>query len=121
MYIRGGYNVYPLEVESVLAKHPAVAKISVVGMPASVIGEIGAAFVVPTDPAAPPTLDDLRAFVREYLADYKCPDELVLVDELPLTLMMKVDKDVLRRRFTDVVTDRAGARHGRRKAVGKLS
>lgn len=121
MYIRGGYNVYPLEVENVLATHPSVAKVSIVGMPASVIGEIGAAFVVPTDPAAPPTLDDLRAFVREYLADYKTPDELVLVDELPLTLMMKVDKDVLRRRFTDVVTDRAGARHGRRKAVGKLS
>ncbi len=50
MYIRGGYNVYPLEVESVLATHPAVAKISVVGMPATVIGEIGVAFVVPTDP-----------------------------------------------------------------------
>ena len=51
MYIRGGYNVYPLEVESVLATHPAVAKVSVVGMPATVIGEIGVAFVVPTDSA----------------------------------------------------------------------
>ena len=121
MYIRGGYNVYPLEVESVLATHPAVAQISIVGMPATVIGEIGVAFVVPTDPAAPPTLSDLRGFVREHLADYKCPDELVLVDELPLTPMMKVNKDDLRRRFADVVTDRSGARGGRRKATGKLS
>ncbi len=121
MYIRGGYNVYPLEVESVLATHPAVAQISIVGMPATVIGEIGAAFVVPTDPAAPPTLNDLRGFVREHLADYKCPDELVLVDELPLTPMMKVNKDDLRRRFADVVTDRSGARGGHRKAAGKLS
>lgn len=121
MYIRGGYNVYPLEVENVLATHPAVAKVSVVGMPARVIGEIGAAFVVPVDPATPPTLDDLRGFVREHLADYKRPDELVLVDELPLTPMMKVDKNDLRRRFTDVVSNRSGARDGRRKAVGKPS
>ena len=120
MYIRGGYNVYPLEVESVLAAHPAVAKISIVGMPAAVIGEIGAAFVVPTDPAAPPTLSDLRGFVGEHLADYKRPDELVLVDELPLTPMMKVNKVDLRRRFADVITDRSGARRGHRKAASKL-
>lgn len=120
MYIRGGYNVYPLEVESVLATHPAVAQISIVGMPAAVIGEIGAAFVVPTDPAAPPTLSDLRGFVGEHLADYKRPDELVLVDELPLTPMMKVNKVDLRRRFADVITDRSGARRGHRKAASKL-
>ena len=120
MYIRGGYNVYPLEVESVLATHPAVAQISIVGMPAAVIGEIGAAFVVPTDPAAPPTLSDLRGFVGEHLADYKRPDELVLVDELPLTPMMKVNKVDLRRRFADVITDRSGARRGHREAAGKL-
>jgi non-ribosomal peptide synthetase component E (peptide arylation enzyme) len=98
-----------------------VAQISVVGMAATVIGELGAAFVVPTDPAAPPSLSELRGFVRQHLADYKCPDELVLVDDLPLTPMMKVDKDDLRRRFTDVVAARSGARHERRKAVGKLS
>ena len=50
MYIRGGYNVYPLEVENVLAEHPAVDQASVVGVPAPVIGEIGVAFVV-LDPA----------------------------------------------------------------------
>ena len=53
MYIRGGYNVYPLEVENVLAEHPAVDQVSVIGVPAPVIGEIGVAFVVPAAGAAP--------------------------------------------------------------------
>ena len=61
MYIRGGYNVYPLEVENVLAEHPDVATSAVVGVAAPVIGEIGVAFVVAADPTSPPTLDELRA------------------------------------------------------------
>ena len=66
------------------------------------IGEIGVAFVDPADPREPPTLADLRAWVRERLADYKAPDRLVLVDELPLTAMMKIDKvDALRRATTE--------------------
>lgn len=95
MYIRGGYNVYPLEVEHVLAEHPAVHQAAVVGTPTPVIGEIGTAFVVPADPVAPPTLAELRAWVAGRLADYKAPDRLVIVDELPLTAMMKVDKAAL--------------------------
>ncbi|HET6952427.1 MAG TPA: AMP-binding protein [Acidimicrobiales bacterium] len=97
LYIRGGYNVYPLEVENVLAEHPAVAQASIVGVPAPVIGEIGVAFVVPADPAAPPSDVALRAWCRERLADYKAPDELVLVEALPLTPMLKVDKLALAR------------------------
>jgi acyl-CoA synthetase (AMP-forming)/AMP-acid ligase II len=98
LYIRGGYNVHPLEVENVLAEHPAVRRAAVVGSPAPVIGEIGVAFVEPADPARPPELAELRAWVRERLADYKAPDELVVVDELPLTPMLKIDKTVLRDR-----------------------
>lgn len=97
MYIRGGYNVYPLEVENALADHPAVAQAAVVGVAAPVLGEIGVAFVVPTPGLAPPGLDDLRAWCREQLADYKRPDRLELVESLPLTSMMKVDKAALRR------------------------
>jgi acyl-CoA synthetase (AMP-forming)/AMP-acid ligase II len=96
LYIRGGYNVYPLEVENVLAEHPAVAQVAVVGAPADVIGEIGVAFVVPAPGAEPPTLADLRAWSRARLADYKAPDRLELVEALPLTAMMKVDKAGLR-------------------------
>lgn len=96
MYIRGGYNVYPIEVERALSELPSVAAVAVVGAPAPKIGEIGVAFVVPADPAAPPTLEELRAHVRGELADYKAPDRLELLPALPLTPMMKVDKAALK-------------------------
>ncbi|GAB2983200.1 acyl--CoA ligase [Amycolatopsis acidiphila] len=98
VYIRGGYNVYPLEVENVLSQHPGVAKVAVVGAPAPVIGEIGVAFVVPANPASPPTRDVLRGWTRERLADYKAPDRVEIVPELPLTAMLKVDRHALRAR-----------------------
>ena len=78
-----------------LAEHPAVSQASVVGVPAPVIGEKGVAFVVPVDGAAPPTPGELRAWCRERLADYKAPDDVVMLDALPLTSMMKVDKAAL--------------------------
>ena len=96
MYIRGGYNVYPAEVEAVLALHPAVAAVSVVGASAPRIGEIGVAFVVPADPQAPPALKELRELVVGELADYKAPDRLEIVDRLPVNAMLKVDKKGLR-------------------------
>jgi acyl-CoA synthetase (AMP-forming)/AMP-acid ligase II len=95
LYIRGGYNVYPLEVEHVLVEHPAVAAAAIVGAPREVIGEIGVAFVVPAPGHPEPTLDQLRTWVRERLADYKAPDELRLVEALPMTAMSKVDKRAL--------------------------
>lgn len=99
LYIRGGYNVYPLEVENVLAEHPLVSRVAVVGKPTAVIGEIGVAFVVPADPTKVPVLADLRAWTKERLADYKAPDELHIVPDLPLTEMLKVDKAALRQRL----------------------
>jgi acyl-CoA synthetase (AMP-forming)/AMP-acid ligase II len=96
MYIRGGYNIYPAEVEAVLAMHPGVSSVSVVGTPAPTIGEIGVAFVVPADPAEPPTLEQLRELVRTELADYKAPDRLELLSELPSNAMHKVNKNALR-------------------------
>jgi acyl-CoA synthetase (AMP-forming)/AMP-acid ligase II len=95
MYIRGGYNVYPTEVEAVLGDHPAVDRVAVVGIPDPVLGQIGMAFVVPAPGQPPPALDDLRARTRSRLADYKAPDRLALVDDLPLTAMSKVDKRAL--------------------------
>jgi acyl-CoA synthetase (AMP-forming)/AMP-acid ligase II len=100
MYIRGGYNVYPLEVENVLAEHPGVGRVAVVGLPAPVIGEIGAAFVVPVDVSRPPELSELRALVASRLADYKAPDRLEIVTELPVTAMLKIDKNALRAAVT---------------------
>jgi acyl-CoA synthetase (AMP-forming)/AMP-acid ligase II len=98
LYIRGGYNVYPLEVEHVLAEHPAIAEAAVLGVAAPVIGEIGVAFVVPSDGCNAPSLDELRAWCGARLADYKAPDRMVVLDALPRTPMAKVDKDALRSR-----------------------
>jgi acyl-CoA synthetase (AMP-forming)/AMP-acid ligase II len=96
VYIRGGYNVYPLEVENVLTAHPAVQAAAVVGTHAPVIGEIGVAYVVPA-PGHTPDLPALRAWCAQHIADYKAPDRLELVPDLPLNPMMKVDKLTLAR------------------------
>lgn len=96
MYIRGGYKVHPLEVEKVLEEHPGVARAAIVGKATPVIGEIGVAFIVPTNPAAPPSEDELRQWCRTALADYKTPDDIKFIAELPLTPMLKVDKKALR-------------------------
>ena len=95
MYIRGGYNVYPIEVEAVLGEHPGVAQVAVIGVPDPVLGEKGVAFIVPRDAARPPDAAQLRCFVKDRIADYKVPDRVVLRTELPLTPGMKVDKRAL--------------------------
>lgn len=92
MYIRGGYNVYPMEVEAALADHPGIADVAVVAVPDVVLGERGVAHIVPTNPSSPPTLDDVRAHLRDRIATYKFPEAVHLLDELPLTPMQKIDR-----------------------------
>lgn len=106
MYIRGGYNVYPAEVEAVLGELAGVAQVAVVGSPDPVLGEIGVAFVVAAAPAVAVSLDDLRAACRPRLADYKAPDRMHLVAELPLTPMAKIDKRELAARAAELETMR---------------
>jgi acyl-CoA synthetase (AMP-forming)/AMP-acid ligase II len=96
MFIRGGFNVHPSEVEGALARHPKIARAAVVGVPDPVFGEIGWAFVVARDATAPPTLAELRAFVGAELASFKRPDGLTLLPELPTTPNFKIDKRALR-------------------------
>ncbi len=103
MYIRGGYNVFPSEVAAVLGTHPAVHDLAVIPRPDEVLGEVGVAVVVPAAGATAPTLDELRAFAKGTLAHHKLPEALVVVDELPLTAMQKVD----RRRLARLVADDA--------------
>jgi o-succinylbenzoate---CoA ligase len=83
LVVSGGVNVHPDEVEAVLATHPGVAEAAVAGRPDPEWGQRVAAFVVPRDPARPPTLAELRAFTRRRLAAAKAPRELVLVPALP--------------------------------------
>ncbi len=94
MYIRGGYNVFPLEVEAVLLEHPAVMSVAIAARPSTVMGEIGVAVVVPR-PGQQPTLDELREFAAGRLAAYKLPEAVMLVDGLPLTSMDKLDRRAL--------------------------
>lgn len=95
MYVRGGYNVYPGEVEAVLLDHPAVAGVAVVATPDPVMGELGTAVIVVRKGAAAPDLDDLRTFARDRVASYKLPDAVRVIDELPLTAMDKIDRRAL--------------------------
>jgi len=95
MFIRGGYNVYPSEVEDLLARHPKIDRAAIVGMPDDRLGEVGWAFVQPRSAGDPPTLAELRAFVGEELASFKRPDGLTLLPELPVTPNFKIDKRAL--------------------------
>jgi acyl-CoA synthetase (AMP-forming)/AMP-acid ligase II len=95
MYVRGGYNVYPMEVEAVLAAHPSVADVAIAPRPDEVMGEVGVAVVVPREGANAPTLDELQSFAKDQLARYKLPEDLVVVDALPLTAMEKLDRRAL--------------------------
>ena len=97
MIIRGGFNVYAVEIEAVLHEHSAVAEAAVVGIPHPVLGEDVGAFVVPRA-GEPVTAEELEAFCRDRLADYKCPRRIELLDELPRNALGKVLKRDLRDR-----------------------
>jgi len=82
LIISGGENIYPTEVENVLARHPAIAEIAIVGMPDQTWGDRVCA-VVRTQPGQTLALDELRRWAKERIADYKCPRELQIWEELP--------------------------------------
>jgi acyl-CoA synthetase (AMP-forming)/AMP-acid ligase II len=96
-YVRGGYNVYPMEIEAVLADHPDVAAVAVVSRNDPVMGEVGVAVVVPRADGSTPDLARLRAFAGERLARYKLPEDMVVLSALPLTAAEKVDRRALER------------------------
>lgn len=95
MYVRGGFNVYPAEIENVLARHPAVAMSAVIGVPDAVFGETGLAFVVPA-PGAVVDPDELIDLCAKALAEYKAPSRIEVVDSLPMTPAGKIRKVALR-------------------------
>jgi long-chain acyl-CoA synthetase len=91
LIIRGGYNVYPREIEEVLYSHPAVREAAVIGVPHDELGEEVAAAVA-LKPGAEVNADDVREFVKEQVAAYKYPRIVWLVDELPKTATGKILK-----------------------------
>jgi len=94
-YVRGGNNVYPVEVEAVLADHPDVAAVAIVSRPDPVMGEVGVAAVVAREGRPAPTVAALRSFGQGRLAGYKLPDDVVVLPALPLTAVEKVDRRAL--------------------------
>jgi acyl-CoA synthetase (AMP-forming)/AMP-acid ligase II len=96
MVVRGGENIHPVEVETVLSAHPAVAAVGVVGVPDARLGETLAAFIVPMDSARPPRADELSSFARLLLAGFKIPQYWYTVAELPLNSAGKVVRAQLR-------------------------
>jgi len=94
LYISGGENVYPAEVERVLGQHRNVSEVAVVGVPDERWGEAGRAYVVPS--REPFDASELLVWASERLARYKLPREVVVVAELPRTASGKVQKHVLR-------------------------
>ena len=97
MFIVGGFNAYPAEIENLLLGHPAVAQAAVIGVPDDRLGEVGMAFVVPS-PAADVDPDAIVEWARTAMANYKVPRTVAVVDALPVNATGKVMKDELRAR-----------------------
>ena len=94
MYIRGGENVYPREIEDVLKEHPDIVLAAVLGIPDSMMGEAGRAYIIKM-PGSELTEEDVISYCAEHLADYKVPRDVVFRDMLPLTPIGKVLKKTL--------------------------
>jgi acyl-CoA synthetase (AMP-forming)/AMP-acid ligase II len=99
MYIVGGFNAYPAEIENYLLRHPDVRQAAVIGIPDDRLGEVGMAFVVTTsgDPSA---AEEIRMWCRDQMANYKVPRLVEVVDALPTNATGKVVKDDLRARVS---------------------
>jgi acyl-CoA synthetase (AMP-forming)/AMP-acid ligase II len=100
MFIVGGFNCYPAEIENQLFAHPDVAQAAVIGIPDERMGEVGMAFVVPV-PGRQPTPDAIQAWCRERMANYKVPRRIEIVDALPQNASGKVTKFALRDRVRE--------------------
>jgi acyl-CoA synthetase (AMP-forming)/AMP-acid ligase II len=108
MFIVGGFNAYPAEIEGLLLRHPRIARVAVVGVADDRLGEVGVAFVVAT-PGSPLAPADVIAWARAEMANFKVPRFVELVDALPVNATGKVLKDELRARARAV---RRGAGRG---------
>ena len=95
MFIVGGFNAYPAEIENVLLGHPDVRLAAVIGVPDERLGEVGMAFLV-ANPGSSPAGADIISWCRDRMANYKVPRRVEFVDELPVDATGKVQKEALR-------------------------
>jgi acyl-CoA synthetase (AMP-forming)/AMP-acid ligase II len=97
MFIVGGFNAYPAEIENALLRHPDIQQAAVIGVPDARLGEVGMAFVV-VGAGSATTGPEIVTWCGEQLANYKVPRTVALVDQLPVNATGKVLKDELRAR-----------------------
>lgn len=98
--IRGGYNIYPREVEEFLYTHPAVLEVAIVGLPDTVLGEV-ACVAVRLKEGTSVSVEELRLYMKGKIADFKVPDKIVFVDQFPMTASGKIQKMTLQRELRD--------------------
>jgi len=100
MYRSGGENVYPAEVEKILAGHPKISNVAIIGVPDEKWGEAGLAFVVAAQ-GATITREEIKEFLRDKVAKFKHPKTIEFVEDLPLTATMKIRKAALKKMYVD--------------------
>jgi acyl-CoA synthetase (AMP-forming)/AMP-acid ligase II len=91
MYIRGGENIYPPEIEEAISQHPDVCLVAVIGRPDPVMGEVGRAYIIP-NPGTNPTAEGIKSFLKDKLVKYKLPEDIIFRSQLPLTPLGKIKK-----------------------------
>jgi acyl-CoA synthetase (AMP-forming)/AMP-acid ligase II len=101
LIIRGGSNISPVEVEQALISHPAVGDAAVLGVPDPELGQRVAGFVQLASSAQGVNLNEIRAHVAEQLADYKVPESLKIVREIPRNALGKIDRQLLLRMISE--------------------
>lgn len=100
MFISGGYNIFPREIEQVIEQHPAIALATVVPVPDDLYGEVGIAFALPESNITV-TEEELATFCRKRLANYKVPKRILIEKELPMLPIGKIDKSSLKKRIVE--------------------
>jgi len=95
MIIRGGYNIYPREVEEFFYKHPSVLEVAIIGLPDTVLGEISCA-VIKLKPGYSESESTMKEYIKDKVADFKVPDRIVFVEKFPMTASGKIIKQELK-------------------------
>jgi acyl-CoA synthetase (AMP-forming)/AMP-acid ligase II len=108
MFIVGGFNAYPAEIERLLLEHPGLAQVAIVGIPDDRLGEVGAACVV-AKPGVELEPEEIIRWARKHMANYKVPRRVEVVDQLPVNASLKVLKHELRARLARRPASTAGA------------
>lgn len=101
IYIQGGFNILPVEIENLLTQHPAIQMAAGIGVPDDFYGEVGRYYIV-LNPEMTITKDEITDYCKENLADYKVPKQIVFVETLPMTPAGKIQKSKLKQEALDI-------------------